>query len=75
MWGLWFLDCGHGEGQPQAVLWSTVSELYVGLSHDVVLLHGEGAGQEGLGNACKTEITVKKCIYETLIISDMTFLS
>ena len=37
-----------GEVQPQTVLWSLVTQLDVRLSHDAVLLQGEGAREEGL---------------------------
>lgn len=45
--GLGVRGCGQREGQPQAALWSTVSKLNKG--HDVVLRHGKGAREEGLG--------------------------
>lgn len=39
-----------GEGHPETVLGRSVPQLNVGLSHDAVLLEGEGAGEEGLGD-------------------------
>ncbi len=43
-------DLGQSDGQPQAVFRGAVSKLDVGLSHDAVLLEGEGAWEEGLGD-------------------------